>query len=158
GAGDDRCARQRPPVYITTRNKSEKIQIIVEDNGPGISPENMRRVFDPFFTTKPVGKGTGLGLAICQGIAAEHGGRLTVESTPGSGAAFTVELPVASSAVQDQPAPLTRQSESKSRPRKILVVDDEPHMRDLFTEILTADGHEVVPASSGREGLEHVKR
>jgi len=128
-------------------------QAIIEDNGPGIPAENLRRVFEPFFTTKTVGKGTGLGLAICQGIVAEHGGRMTVESTVGSGAMFTLELPVVNRSAEQAP-PVGAQPVIKTpRPRKVLVVDDEGHMRDLFCEILRNDGHEVVTAGNGHEGL-----
>ena len=70
------------------------MRVSIADDGMGITPENMKRLFSPFFTTKKLGKGTGLGLSICQGIIAEHGGKIWAESEPGSGAAFKVELPV----------------------------------------------------------------
>ena len=66
-----------------------------QDDGCGIAPEHLERIFDPFFTTKPVGIGTGLGLAIAFRIVEEHGGRITVSSTPGAGTEFQVWLPVA---------------------------------------------------------------
>lgn len=65
----------------------------VEDNGPGIPPENLERIFEPFFTTKAPGEGTGLGLSVSRGIMEELGGSLEVESTPGRGATFRVVLP-----------------------------------------------------------------
>ena len=68
--------------------------IQVSDTGRGIDPEALDRVFDPFFTTKPLGKGTGLGLSICYGTVKEHGGTITVRSTPGAGTTFTIRLPV----------------------------------------------------------------
>lgn len=70
------------------------VRVSFSDDGPGISPENMRRLFAPFFTTKEVGKGTGLGLSICYGIVSEHGGNMYAESEPGKGATFVVELPI----------------------------------------------------------------
>ena len=75
------------------------IEIILEDDGPGIAPEVMPRIFDPFFTTKPEGKGTGLGLSVAYGIVRELGGTLTAESPPpgavhGRGARFTIRLPL----------------------------------------------------------------
>ena len=64
------------------------------DDGPGIPEEVQRQVFDPFFTTKPVGMGTGLGLSISHGIIERHGGRICVESEPGRGTTFMIELPL----------------------------------------------------------------
>jgi signal transduction histidine kinase len=71
----------------------EGAAISVEDNGPGIAPENLPRIFDPFFSTKPVGQGTGLGLFIVHEIVGQHGGTVSVESEPGRGARFTVHVP-----------------------------------------------------------------
>jgi len=87
-------SREQHALRITSRQSGDMIRITFADDGPGISEENIERVFDPFFTTKEVGKGTGLGLSICYGIVEEHGGRISVESTPGQGATFTVEIPV----------------------------------------------------------------
>jgi signal transduction histidine kinase len=67
----------------------------VEDTGVGIAPENLPKIFDPFFTTKEVGEGTGLGLSVSYGIVHDHGGSIAVESAPGRGTRFTVELPLA---------------------------------------------------------------
>jgi len=72
-----------------------RVLVQVIDTGIGIPPENMTRIFDPFFTTKDVGRGTGLGLAVCYGILSDHGGRLDVRSTVGTGTTFTITLPAA---------------------------------------------------------------
>jgi len=87
-------AHKRGKLTIVTECVGDMVRASITDDGPGISPENMRKLFMPFFTTKEVGKGTGLGLAICHGIVTEHGGRIYAESKPGSGATFVVELPV----------------------------------------------------------------
>jgi len=71
-----------------------RVSVSVRDTGAGIPPEKIKRVFDPFFTTKPVGQGTGLGLSVSHGIVTKHGGTIRVESRPGEGSTFTVELPV----------------------------------------------------------------
>lgn len=84
-------------VLLSTQNGDNTAEISVEDNGSGISLENISRVFEPFFTTKPPGRGTGLGLAICRRIMDEHSGAIEVHSRPGEGARFVVTLPVASS-------------------------------------------------------------
>jgi PAS domain S-box-containing protein len=90
-------AHGRGTMTVTTELLGDKIRACVADNGPGVSPENMRRLFNPFFTTKEVGKGTGLGLSICHGIITEHGGRIWAESIFGKGANFIMELPLSPS-------------------------------------------------------------
>jgi signal transduction histidine kinase len=82
-------------IAIATRPAgSGAVAIDIEDNGKGIAPEILPRIFDPFFTTKEPGKGTGLGLAIAYKIVAQHGGRIDVRSTPGTGTVMTVTLPI----------------------------------------------------------------
>jgi two-component system, NtrC family, sensor kinase len=73
-----------------------RVVVEVEDTGVGIPTENLSKVFEPFFTTKEVGEGTGLGLAVCYGIITDHGGRLSVRSSPGRGTTFTITLPIRS--------------------------------------------------------------
>ena len=73
----------------------DRVAVEIEDDGCGLDPASIERVFDPFYTTKPVGKGTGLGLAISYGTVARHGGSIQVESEPGRGSTFRVELPTA---------------------------------------------------------------
>ena len=72
-----------------------RVQLTIADTGPGIPHDLQQRIFEPFFTTKPSGLGTGLGLSLCQGIVENHGGTIHVESVPGQGAVFRIELPVA---------------------------------------------------------------
>ena len=87
-------AHNKGTLTIVTKRVGDIIKASITDDGPGISPENMRKLFTPFFTTKEVGKGTGLGLSICHGIVTEHGGKIYVDSEPGKGATFVVELPI----------------------------------------------------------------
>jgi two-component system, NtrC family, sensor kinase len=83
----------RGTLTVRSRLVAGEAEIELEDEGPGIPEDILPRIFDPFFTTKPPGQGTGLGLAIAQGIVADHGGRLEVASTPGTGSIFRVVLP-----------------------------------------------------------------
>lgn len=81
-------------VRVSTRNASGRLEIAVQDTGPGIEPEVMDRLFDPFFTTKPPGQGTGLGLSTSLYIANRLGGTITAANAPNGGALFTVRLPL----------------------------------------------------------------
>lgn len=72
---------------------AERVRVTVSDDGPGIAREHLPKIFDPFFTTRQVGAGAGLGLSLSNGIVEEHGGTISVESEPGAGATFVVELP-----------------------------------------------------------------
>ena len=81
-------------IIVTTRKSGEYVEIIVEDNGKGMGPDQLEHIFEPFFTTKPVGAGTGLGLSISYAIIQDHKGTITVSSKPGEGASFCVSLPI----------------------------------------------------------------
>jgi len=89
-------ARQGAKVSIRTRlpDDARQVELLVQDNGEGIAPENLRKIFDPFFTTKPEGKGVGLGLAVVYGIIQAHDGDIDVKSKVGQGTVFTVSLPL----------------------------------------------------------------
>jgi signal transduction histidine kinase len=81
-------------IDIRTDCNERKVWIEVQDNGPGIPPEVMKKIFDPFFTTKDPGTGTGLGLSVSQNIIQQHGGKLEVSSTVGVGTTFKITLPI----------------------------------------------------------------
>jgi C4-dicarboxylate-specific signal transduction histidine kinase len=86
---------ERKEIHISCAAREDMVVIVFADSGPGIPPGLEQRIFDPFFTTKEVGSGTGLGLSITYGIVQEHLGTISVESRPGEGASFTIELPLA---------------------------------------------------------------
>jgi len=81
-------------ITIRTRPSENGVRLEVQDDGPGIPEHVKSRIFDPFFTTKPVGQGTGLGLSLSHGIVERHGGRIHVDSHPGRGTTFAIELPL----------------------------------------------------------------
>ncbi len=95
-AAEATLARQGGAVTVRTRLSTggRSVELLVQDNGEGIAPENLRKIFDPFFTTKSEGKGVGLGLAVVYGIIQAHDGDIDVKSTLGKGTVFTVSLPL----------------------------------------------------------------
>jgi signal transduction histidine kinase len=152
--------RATPPprsLAVATRTTADRrgVQLTVTDSGPGIPPEIQSRIFDPFFTTKPIGQGTGLGLSFSFGIITDHGGTIRVESEPGQGARFTIELPVAAPASDEVSAPESRPVATLA-PQRILVVDDEPDVAGVLSELLESDGHTVDTARNGKEALERI--
>jgi signal transduction histidine kinase len=86
--------KQRGMLVVRTGAEAGEAWVEIEDDGCGISSDNLKRIFDPFFTTKPVGKGTGLGLSLSYGIVKKHGGRIEVDSEVGRGTRFRVTIPV----------------------------------------------------------------
>lgn len=147
-------------IRIRSRAVDGRIQVEVEDNGPGIPPEILPRIFDPFFSTKPAGEGTGLGLSICHGIMAEHGGSVRAVNLPEGGASFVLELPVLEA--KDVPAGRTPGAAVPERgareERTVLVVDDEPSIQDMLVAILTTQGHRVDTASTAEEALRKLRK
>jgi CheY-like chemotaxis protein len=127
----------------------------VTDTGAGIDEAIRDRIFEPFFTTKPVGKATGLGLATAYGIAHQSSGFLVAESPADNGASFRIYLP----AVSGAPTETAVASQDDDRPAvaaTILLVEDEPAVRNLTAEILTDAGLLVVIAANGAEALERL--
>lgn len=162
----------------TARTKNRYVLLQVIDDGPGISPSILARIFDPFFTTKPAGVGTGLGLSIVLSVVREHGGQVNVSNSPGGGAIFSIEFPLAAESPVDaakpypdhaeQPllvtstaaAPTSRlravESPSTSpdhRGMRVLVVEDEPTVARLISDVLEDEGLRVDVLLDGREAL-----
>ncbi len=140
-------------IRVHARRWMDGVAVDVSDDGAGMAPDVVARIFEPFFTTKPEGQGTGLGLSICQGIAKEHGGRISVVTAPGQGSTFTVELP---GRVSETVQPAPPESGGPGRPLRVLVVDDEPHILHYLSATLEAWGHAVVTAIDGQAGLERA--
>jgi two-component system NtrC family sensor kinase len=147
-------------LRISTRTHRGAIVASFADTGPGMSAEMLRRVFDPFFTTKDAGEGTGLGLTISYGIIEDHGGRIWAESDGAKGTTFYIELPmlVGAGAPQAPEAPRAASTTRSETGRRVLVVDDEESIKELLTNVLEMDRHQVVLASNGREALDLVAR
>ena len=144
-------------LYIRTRTAGAMVLAEFSDDGPGISPEHIRRIFEPFFTTKTVGKGTGLGLSICQNIIQEHGGRIEVKSEPGNGTTFVVQIPVQSHTAAEEIS-LPASQESSGVRKRILVVEDDASIRQLFSEVLISEGHQVDMVDNGMSALQAIQQ
>jgi CheY-like chemotaxis protein len=125
------------------------VEVYVTDTGTGMAEEVRRRVFDPFFTTKGV-HGSGLGLSVVFGIMERHGGHIDVASVPGQGSIFTLRFQIAHGAGGRAPSGAKTPS---SVCRRILLVDDEPHVRETIAELLRSAGHTVIEAEGAVAGL-----
>ena len=148
---DEPSARQilgaRPGPYVRLR---------VKDTGTGIPQEIMDRIFDPFFTTKEVGKGTGLGLSTVLSIVKSHGGLMDVASVMGEGTTFTILFPPAAAGVTTAAA--AARPNVPGTGQLVLLVDDEPLIREMLGSVLTHNGYRVLQAEDGARGVALFKQ
>jgi two-component system cell cycle sensor histidine kinase/response regulator CckA len=142
---------QNTVTVTTSAQESDAVLVEVRDTGTGIPSEHMAHIFEPLFTTKP--EGTGLGLAISRALVVEEGGSLSVESEFGKGSCFRVVL---RAAPPDETRPdKTRVPEVRATGKRILVVEDEPHLAKVLGLVLSS--HVVTLAASGREALDKLR-
>ncbi len=128
------------------------VMLAITDTGVGMTEEVKARAFEPFFTTKDVGQGTGLGLSTCHGIIKQSGGHISVYSEPGRGATFKIFLPQ----VERQAKISIPRLDSPDLPRgteTILLVEDDPALREMATTLLRRLGYTVLAAANGIEAL-----
>ena len=153
--------RPHGSIRISTGAARQRVWIRFQDDGPGISEENLAKIFNPFFTTKPVGKGTGLGLSLSYGIIQEHGGSISAQSKVGQGTTFIIELPITADAVKPNAAQ-TKMSPAQAPPlpsgrgKSILVVDDEEDILELIRKTLEKQNYRVQTALDGEVALGHL--
>jgi signal transduction histidine kinase/ActR/RegA family two-component response regulator len=141
-------------VRVSTQETRERVVLHITDTGTGMGPEVKQRLFDPFFTTR--GKaGTGMGLAVSFGIIRRHEGSIEVDSEPGRGTTFKISLPKVVPELPEAKDPDSTELQASASEDKVrvLVVDDETHVREVLIEALEADGCEVVSAQSGEIAL-----
>jgi len=149
---DERAARERelsPGQYIS---------LCVTDTGTGMTPEVIKRAFDPFFTTKPLGQGTGLGLSMIYGFARQSGGQVRIYSEVGKGTTMCLYLPRHQG--RDEDAQIAHEWEVAPRATEgqtVLVVDDEPTVRMLVSEVLQELGYTAIEVADGSTGLQVVR-
>jgi ligand-binding sensor domain-containing protein/signal transduction histidine kinase/ActR/RegA family two-component response regulator len=140
-------------ILFRTLADGDHVAVLVSDTGIGMSDEVRRRCLEPFFTTKGE-RGTGLGLASVYGTIQRHKGTIEVESQPGTGTTFKIRLPVHSTA---EGAAETQQPTQPPHSLHVLLVDDEPQVRELLVEYLALDGHTAETAANGSEGVEKFR-
>jgi len=145
---DERAAREQgllPGQYVS---------LCVSDNGTGMAPEVVARAFEPFYTTKPIGKGTGLGLSMIYGFARQSGGQVRIYSEIGHGTTVCLYLPRhLGEAEEVESAPDLAAAPRAQQGETVLVVDDEPTVRMLVTEVLEDLGYAAIEAADGAAGL-----
>ncbi len=130
------------------------VSLSVTDTGTGMTPEVIARAFDPFFTTKPIGRGTGLGLSMIYGFARQSGGQVRIDSKLGTGSTLCIYLPRHRETPIDTPMThLTSSPRAMPQCETILVVEDEPSIRELVCEVLAGTGYTVLQAGDGEAGL-----
>lgn len=153
-------AHGRGLMLLRSWHEPERDAVLLEvsDDGPGVPDDVQQKIFDPFFTTKAVGKGTGLGLTVAYAIAQEHGGRISVSSPDGGGAAFVLELPSGGTAVRPVGSPPTAAApETVPVGTRALVVEDELALGEAVADALRDAGFEVDRANDGEEAIERTQ-
>jgi signal transduction histidine kinase len=145
-------AAKRPPM-----TSGQYVLLTVTDTGHGMDEATKAHIFEPFFTTKEIGKGTGLGLATVYGVVKQSGGFIWVVSSPGNGTTFEIYLPQAAEKNAGHETP-SKPQEIPRGSETILVVEDEPGVRDLARQFLRAKGYAVIEAKDGEEALEVAAR
>lgn len=128
-------------------------RLTIHDTGRGIAPQVIDHIFEPFFTTKGVGEGTGMGLAIVHGIVTNHGGDITVESTPGAGTTFRVYLPRLTAAQRLEATPPLKPAVLPQEPGRILFIDDEAAVVQVVEGMLMHLGYDVRAVTSSLDAL-----
>ena len=129
------------------------IRMDVRDDGPGMDATTAMRAIEPFFTTKEVGRGTGLGLSIVFGIVTQAGGRMTIDSKPGSGTSVTLLLPIKQEETAEPRSAAPPPGTPPPRAVRVLVVDDEEGVRSTLGRILARNGFGVTVAGGGEEAI-----
>jgi two-component system cell cycle sensor histidine kinase/response regulator CckA len=143
---------RRGSVTVTGGRDGDTVWVAVTDDGLGMTADTVHRIFDPFFTTKAPGRG--LGLSAVVGIVKAHRGDVQVQSAPGNGTIVTVRLPVGVLGEARVPA---EERSPLELPHRVLVVDDEPAMRDMLTELLATMNVDADAVGDGATALTRLE-
>jgi len=150
--------RRRTIVNEGDPPPGDYVELSVSDTGTGMPPEIVARAFDPFFTTKGVGKGTGLGLSQVYGMARQAGGSARIRSVPGQGTTVSVLLPASDHHARRAELEDRADESPASEPATVLIVDDDPSVRQFLAESLESFGYSVLQAEDGKAGLSLIER
>jgi CheY-like chemotaxis protein len=146
-------------ICLTAANRAgglegkDAVSIAVEDEGVGMSPEQIEKAFEPFFTTKEVGRGTGLGLSQVYGFVQSAGGTVSIASKPGKGTTVTLLLPRALPAPEEDVEEEADAIRPTLRGLSVLLVEDDPNLNELVGQMLREQGTQVLSAAGAAEGL-----
>lgn len=133
------------------------VMLRVTDTGLGMTEEVKKHLFEAFFTTKPPGKGTGLGLVTCQNIMRQSGGHIDVSSELGRGTTFRIYFPQVENPIPSTAMPVSQTGPMRRGTETLLVVEDEPSVRQLAHGVLRGQGYEVLSAPNGQDALRVVR-
>ena len=139
-------------IAVRTWADAGTVSLSVADNGIGIPAEILKRAREPFFTTKGL-KSTGLGLSVNSSIVQRHGGEMIIESAEGRGTTVTIRLPVNAMISTEASAPPSPEATLL----RVLVIDDEPAVREVLAELIAFEGHTVTQAAGPQEGLARLE-
>lgn len=138
-------------------SKTDYVCIEISDTGKGITPEILDRAIEPFFTSKPLGQGSGLGLSMVYGFTRQSGGDFRIESEPGAGTTIQLLLPRALGDEAEWLDPTAEAAVADGAGRRVLAVEDDPHVLNVVVKQLDALGYEVDVATSGEQALEMLR-
>ena len=141
-------------IHIATYTKNESIYLELSDNGTGMTEETKNRIFDPFFTTKGIDH-SGLGMSMLYGTIKRHNGSIDIKTALGEGTTFTIALPKAKEKIEKGVIP--QGSVVVTKKANILIIDDEPEIGAVLSEILSKQGHQTSVFHSGKGGIEAFK-
>lgn len=147
-------------IHLDLRNQ-RWMELMIKDNGVGMSRDVEKRAFDPYFTTRKTGEGSGMGLAVVHGLVQQWGGQIKVKSKMGQGTAFYLYLPIVETHIDAEPHETEKPEEADIRidstPSKIMIIDDEPMILKLLGLFLESAGYSFRSFSSAKDALEEFK-
>ncbi|HYD78638.1 MAG TPA: PAS domain S-box protein [Paucimonas sp.] len=145
----DRIGTLKPGFYV---------KIVVQDTGVGMTPDIIQRAFEPFFTTKEIGNGTGMGLSQVYGFVTQSGGDVILASKPGEGTSVSIYLPALAGTAEEERSLLDAIGHPAPHKETVLIVEDEPDVLEVTTELFRYMGYEVITASNGLDAIDILKR